>query len=90
MLPQVLGGGKGYEFRTKDEFGKVLSESLSNDTEVSPILVHIGREDHRPTIDRLGAGLTKIVHSYATGHCFHLGFVRPYTTAGDVHSELSL
>ena len=47
MLPQMLGGGKGYEFRTKDEFGKVLSESLSNDTEVSPILVHIGREDHR-------------------------------------------
>lgn len=47
MLPQMLGGGKGYEFRTKDEFGKVLSESLSNDTEVSLILVHIGREDHR-------------------------------------------
>jgi TPP-dependent 2-oxoacid decarboxylase len=63
MLLQMLGGGKGYEFRTKDEFDKVLSESLSNDTEVSLILVHIGREDHRLPLDRRGAGLAKIVHS---------------------------
>ncbi len=57
------GGGKGYEVRNEGEFDKALSESLSNDTEVSLIRVHIGREDHSPTIDRLGAGLTKIVHS---------------------------
>jgi hypothetical protein len=25
--------------------------------------VHIGREDHSLTLDRLGAGLAKIVHS---------------------------
>ncbi len=47
MLLQMLGGSKEYEFRSKDEFDKELLESLSNDTEVSPILVHIGREDHR-------------------------------------------
>ena len=63
MLPQVLGGGKGYEVHTEGEFDKALSESLLNDTEVSLIRVHIGREDHSLTLDRLGAGLAKIVHS---------------------------
>ena len=63
MLPQVFGGGKGYEVRTEGEFDIALSESLSNDTEVSLIRVHIGREDHSLTLDRLGAGLAKIVHS---------------------------
>ena len=63
MLPQVLGGGKGYEVRTEGEFDIALSESLSNETEVSLIRVHIGRKDHSLTLDRLGAGLAKIVHS---------------------------
>ena len=63
MIPQVLGGGKGYEVRTEGEFDIALSESLSNDTEVSLIRVHIGPEDHSLTLDRLGAGLAKIVHS---------------------------
>ena len=63
MLPQVLGGGKGYEVRTEGEFDIALSESLSNETELSLIRVHIGRKDHSLTLDRLGAGLAKIVHS---------------------------
>ncbi|MDO7683241.1 MAG: thiamine pyrophosphate-dependent enzyme [Pirellulales bacterium] len=40
MLPQVLGGGKGHEVRNESEFDKALSESLSNDTELSLIRVH--------------------------------------------------
>lgn len=63
MLPQVLGGGKGYEVRTEGEFDKALSAAQSNETEVNLIRVHIGREDHSLTLDRLGAGLAKIVHS---------------------------
>ena len=63
MLPQVLGGGRGYEVHTEGEFDKAISESLLNETEVSLIRVHIGREDHSLTLDRLGAGLAKIVHS---------------------------
>ena len=63
MLPQVLGGGKGHEVRNEGEFDKALSESLSNDTEVSLIRVHTTVKITAPTIDRLGAGLTKIVHS---------------------------
>ena len=62
-LPQVLGGGKGYEVRTEGEFDKALSAAQSNETEVNLIRVHIGREDHSLTLDRLGAGLAKIVHS---------------------------
>ena len=63
MLPQVLGGGKGYEVRTEGEFDKALTAAQSNETEVNLIRVHIGREDHSLTLDRLGAGLAKIVHS---------------------------
>ncbi|MDA8041619.1 MAG: thiamine pyrophosphate-dependent enzyme [Pirellulales bacterium] len=63
MLPQVLGGGKGYEVRTEGEFDKALSAAQSNETEVNLIRVYIGREDHSLTLDRLAAGLAKIVHS---------------------------
>ena len=41
MLPQVLGGGKGHEVCNEREFDKALSESLSNDTEVRLMRVHI-------------------------------------------------
>lgn len=41
MLPQVLGGGKGHEVCNEGEFDKALSESLSNDTEVRLMRVHI-------------------------------------------------
>ena len=41
MLPQVLGGGKGHEVCNEREFDKALSESLSNDTELRLMRVHI-------------------------------------------------
>ena len=63
LLPQVLGGGAGYEVRTEGEFDEAISRALADVTGLSLIRVHIGPEDHSLTLDRLGAGLAKIVRS---------------------------
>ncbi len=63
MLPEVLGSGTGYEVRTEGEFSLALDKALADDTGLSLIRVHIGAADHSLTLDRLGAGLAKIVHS---------------------------
>lgn len=63
MLPEVLGSGTGYEVRTEGEFSLALDKALADDTGLSLIRVHIGAADHSLTLDRLGAGLAKIVRS---------------------------
>ena len=57
LLPQVLGGGTGYEVRTEAEFDVALSRSLADTSGMSLIRVHIGRDDHSITLDRIGKGL---------------------------------
>jgi len=63
MLPEVLGSGTGYEVRTEGDFSLALDKALADDTGLSLIRVHIGATDHSLTLDRLGAGLAKIVRS---------------------------
>jgi indolepyruvate decarboxylase len=61
LLPQVLGGGTGYEVRTEGEFDVALSRALADTSGMSVIRVHIGLEDRSHTLDRLAAGLAKRV-----------------------------
>jgi indolepyruvate decarboxylase len=61
LLPQVLGGGTGYEVRTEGEFDVALSRALADTSGMSLIRVHIGLEDRSHTLDRLAAGLAKRV-----------------------------
>jgi indolepyruvate decarboxylase len=61
LLPQVLGGGTGYEVRTEGEFDVALSRALADTSGMSVIRVHIGIEDRSHTLDRLAAGLAKRV-----------------------------
>lgn len=63
MLPEVLGSGTGYEVRTEGDFSLALDKALADDTGLSLIRVHISATDHSLTLDRLGAGLAKIVRS---------------------------
>lgn len=63
LLPQVLGGGTGFEARTEREFDAAIATALADDSGLSLIRVHIGTADHSLTLDRLGAGLAKIVRS---------------------------
>jgi indolepyruvate decarboxylase len=59
MLPQVLGGGTGYEVRTEGEFDAALRQALADTKAMSVIRVHIGLEDRSRTLDRLAASLSK-------------------------------
>ena len=61
LLPQVLGGGTGYEVRTEGEFDAALTRALADTAGLSIIRVHIGLEDRSHTLDRLAAGLAKRV-----------------------------
>ncbi|MFM7107602.1 MAG: alpha-keto acid decarboxylase family protein [Planctomycetaceae bacterium] len=63
LLPQVLGGGTGYEVRTEGEFDAALTASLADTAGMSLIRVHLGLEDRSQTLDRLAAGLAQRVRS---------------------------
>ena len=57
LLPQVLGGGTGYEVRTEGEFDAAIAKALADTSGLSLIRVHIGLEDRSITLDRIGKGL---------------------------------
>jgi indolepyruvate decarboxylase len=61
LLPQVLGGGTGWEVRTEGEFDTAISRALADTKGMHIIRVHIGLEDRSTTLDRLAAGLAKKV-----------------------------
>ena len=53
LLPQVYGGGVGYEVSTEGEFDSALTEAWNNRTGPSILHVHIGKTDHSPPLNRL-------------------------------------
>jgi indolepyruvate decarboxylase len=59
LLPQVLGGGTGYEVRTEGEFDAALTTALADEKAMSLIRVHIGVDDRSITLDRIGKGLAQ-------------------------------
>ncbi|MFM8706627.1 MAG: alpha-keto acid decarboxylase family protein [Planctomycetia bacterium] len=61
LLPQVLGGGTGWEVRTEGEFDAAIAQALADTKAMNIIRVHIGLEDRSTTLDRLAAGLAKKV-----------------------------
>ncbi len=63
LLPQVLGGGTGYEVRTEGEFDEVLARALADTSGLSLIRAHIGIEDRSATLERLASGLALRVRS---------------------------
>ena len=59
LLPQVLGGGTGYEVRTEGDFDAALTKALADDKAMSLIRAHIGVDDRSITLDRIGKGLAQ-------------------------------
>jgi indolepyruvate decarboxylase len=57
LLPQVLGGGTGYEVRTEGEFDAAITKALADTSAMSVIRAHIAIDDHSTTLGRIGAGL---------------------------------
>jgi indolepyruvate decarboxylase len=60
-LPEVLGGGTGWDVRTEGEFDEALRSALADEQAMNLIRVHIGLDDRSQTLDRLAAGLARRV-----------------------------
>jgi indolepyruvate decarboxylase len=60
-IPEVLGGGTGWDVRTEGEFDKALTAALADEQAMNIIRVHIGIDDRSQTLDRLAAGLARRV-----------------------------
>lgn len=58
-LPELLGGGKGFEIRTEGELDQALIASLNNRDSFSLLNVHLEPDDISPALQRLAEGLSK-------------------------------
>jgi indolepyruvate decarboxylase len=56
-LPEVLGGGAGYEVRTEGEFNRALNTAWADTSQMSLIHVHLDRKDCSKALDRLASRL---------------------------------
>jgi indolepyruvate decarboxylase len=52
-LPEVLGGGQGYEVRTEGDFEQALGAALADPRQMHLLHVHLGQNDYSPTLVRL-------------------------------------
>jgi indolepyruvate decarboxylase len=60
-LPDVLGGGVGYEVRTEGEFDQALKAAWADRSQMSLIQVHLPIDDRSKALDRLAERLSKRV-----------------------------
>jgi indolepyruvate decarboxylase len=60
-LPEVYGGGKGYEVRTEAELVRAVDAAWEDRSGVSLIHVHLDRDDCSPTLSRMAARLSQRV-----------------------------
>jgi indolepyruvate decarboxylase len=60
-LPEVYGGGRGYEVRTEGEFDSALRKAWADPLNLSLIQVHLDQADHSHALARLTEKLSKRV-----------------------------
>ena len=60
-LPEVLGGGTGFETRTERELDEALTSAWDDTKAMSLIHVHLRRDDRSQVLDRLATRLSKRV-----------------------------
>lgn len=60
-LPEVYGGGRGYEVRTEGEFDEALRQAWADTSGLSLIQVRLDRLDHSMALERLTEKLSKRV-----------------------------
>ena len=56
-LPEIFGGGRGYEIRTEGEFDAALRSALADSGQMSLLHVHLDVNDRSPTLERLAEKL---------------------------------
>lgn len=60
-IPEVVGGGKGYEVRTEGDFDGALRAAWADKHNLSLIQVHLDRDDCSSALERLASRLGKRV-----------------------------
>jgi len=60
-LPEVYGGGRGFDVRTEGEFDLALREAWADTSQLSLIQVRLDRLDHSMALERLTEKLSKRV-----------------------------
>jgi indolepyruvate decarboxylase len=60
-IPEVLGGGTGWDVRTEGEFDAALRAALADEQAMNLIRVHIPLDDRSQTLERLAASLARRV-----------------------------
>ncbi|MFH1919157.1 MAG: thiamine pyrophosphate-dependent enzyme, partial [Planctomycetota bacterium] len=60
-LPEVLGGGTGYEVRTEGEFDRALRSAQADTSAMSLIQVHLDPSDRSTVLERLAQNLGRNV-----------------------------
>jgi indolepyruvate decarboxylase len=56
-LPEILGGGRGYEIRTEGDFDRALQSALADVGQMSLLHVHLDVNDCSATLERLAEKL---------------------------------
>ena len=56
-LPEVLGGGRGYEVRTEGDFDRALCAALADRSGMSLVHVHLDPRDFSPALHRIAGRL---------------------------------
>jgi len=58
-MPDLLGGGWGFEVRTEGELDQSLNAAMANKKAFSLLNVHLEPDDISPALNRLAEGLSK-------------------------------
>jgi len=58
-MPDLLGGGWGFEVHTEDELEKALRAALANNDSFSLLIVHLDSPDVSPALERLASRMSK-------------------------------
>jgi indolepyruvate decarboxylase len=56
-IPEILGGGTGYEIRTEGEFDRALKSAFADQSALSLLHVHLPKDDCSITLERLAKKL---------------------------------
>ena len=59
QLPELLGGGWGFEVHTEGDLDQALNAALANKESFSLLNIHLGKLDISPALQRLAAKLSK-------------------------------
>ncbi len=60
-MPDLLGGGWGFEVRTEGDLDKALNAAIANKDNFSIINVHLQPDDISPALDRLAQRMSKTI-----------------------------